>query len=111
MQLSKIHMRKLSQLQPFLCALHRPGLDRSGFFARAGKLMLLVTGLLIVGCGGSSRQPTPAIVSVYACSDYCPGPEHVYRKRVYWGVYDKKQCRKLDGEPYTYGLNWVCVVK
>jgi hypothetical protein len=109
MQLSKIHIPKLSQLHSFLSALHRPGFDRSGFFARAGKLMLLVPGLFIVGCAGS--LPTPEIGTVYACSGYCPGPDNLYRKRIYLGVFDERQCRKLDGESYTFGLNWVCVVK
>jgi hypothetical protein len=82
---------------------------RSGPIVRAGKLMLLLPVLLLVSCGG--QQPKPEIVTVYACTRYCPGPDNIYYKRVYLGVNDERQCRKLDGEPYTYGLNWVCVVK
>lgn len=44
----------------------------------------------------------PAIVEVFACSDYCPGPEEQYMKRVYEGVSDEAECRALGGEPYTY---------
>jgi hypothetical protein len=54
------------------------------------------------------------IVKVFACSDYCPGPEEKYIKRVYEGVTDVDECRKLGGKPYTY-LGWgqrsVCEVK
>ena len=44
----------------------------------------------------------PAIVEVFACSDYCPGPEEQYVKHVYEGVSDEAECRALGGEPYTY---------
>ncbi len=114
MQPSKTHILKLSLLHPYICALHRLRLGRSGFFVRAGKLMLMLSGLLIVGCGGTTvqpTQPTPEIIIVYACSKYCPGPDSIYRKRVYRDIYDEKECLALGGEPYTFGTNWVCVVK
>jgi hypothetical protein len=47
----------------------------------------------------------PEIVEVFACSDYCPGPEERYIKRVYDGVTDEEECRKLGGRPYTY-IGW-----
>lgn len=31
-----------------------------------------------------------------------PGPEERYIKRVYDGVTDEEECRKLGGRPYTY---------
>ena len=117
MQFYKVHLRKFSQLHLFLRALRPTGLDGSRLIARATKLMILVSGLLIVGCAGSGTetmgdlQPTPEIISVFACSKYCPGPDSIYRKRVYRGVFDKTQCQKLDGEMYSYGTNAVCVVK
>ena len=48
----------------------------------------------------------PEIVQVFACSDYCPGPEEKYLKRIYDGVTDEEECRKLGGKPYTY-TGWV----
>ena len=74
-------------------------------------ILLLSWGFLIAGCGGSGVKETPEIVTVYACSSYCPGPDNIYQKRVYRGIVDPRQCRQLDGEPYTYGLKTVCVVQ
>jgi len=56
----------------------------------------------------------PEIVEVFACSDNCPGPEEKYRKRIYDGISDEEECRKLGGKPHTY-FGWrqytVCEVK
>jgi len=57
---------------------------------------------------------TPGIVEVFACSDYCPGPEEIYIKRVYDGVTDEEECRKLGGKLYTiagWGKRTVCEVQ
>ena len=110
MQRSKIYKLKLSQLYSILCARYRPGLGRSGFFIRAGKLMLVLLGLVIAGCAGTPLQK-PEIINVYACSEYCPGPDNIYRKNVYRGVSDERECQKLDGRLYSYGTNWVCLVQ
>ncbi len=56
---------------------------------------------------------TPQIVEVFACSDYCPGPREQYIKRVYDGVTDEEECRKLGGRLYTvkgWGTRIVCEV-
>ena len=117
MQFTITRILKLSQLHPFLRAKHPLLICGSGLIARVRKLIILVSALLIVGCAGSGTdtkddlQPKPEIISVFACSKYCPGPDSVYRKRVYRGVFDEKQCQKLDGEMYSYGTNTVCVVQ
>ena len=57
---------------------------------------------------------TPKIVEVFACSDNCPGPKDQYMKRVYEGVTDEEECRKLGGHPYTivgWGKRVVCEVR
>lgn len=54
---------------------------------------------------------TPKIVEVFACSDYCPGPEEKYIKRVFDGVTDEDECRELGGNPYTvtgWGERTIC---
>jgi hypothetical protein len=59
------------------------------------------------------RIETPQIVEVFACSDYCPGPEEKYIKRVYDGVTDEEECRSLGGHLYTFkgwGKHIVCEV-
>ena len=56
----------------------------------------------------------PKIVEVFACSDYCPGLPSQYIKRVYEGITDIDECRKLGGEPYTFvgwGQQTICEVK
>lgn len=57
---------------------------------------------------------TPEILEVFACGDYCPGPEEKYLKRIYDGVTNKRECRKLGGRLYTYfakGWYTVCEVR
>ncbi len=44
----------------------------------------------------------PPIVEVFACSDYCPGPQKKYIKKVYEDVSSEGECRRLGGKPYTY---------
>lgn len=73
--------------------------------------------LAIVGCAGDpieDRQGKPDIVEIFACGDYCPGPEEKYLKRVYDGVTEEHQCRELGGRLHTYfawGWYTVCMVK
>ena len=60
------------------------------------------------------KEEMPNIVEVFACGDYCPGPEEQYIKRVYEGVTDEERCRELGGRPYTYvgwGERTVCEVE
>ena len=68
-------------------------------------------------CAGSNEDKSPGrpqIIEVFACSDYCPGPEEKYLKFVYEGVNDEASCLKLGGQPYRY-LGWgnyfVCIAK
>lgn len=84
-------------------------------FARNVLVLVLSTG--VTACASDpvdGNSNVPAIVEVFACSDYCPGPMKKYMKRVYDGVTDGEECRKLGGKPYTYtgwGHRTVCEVK
>ncbi|MGB5246861.1 MAG: hypothetical protein WBN34_09970 [Woeseia sp.] len=68
-------------------------------------------------CASNQQEPAtgkPAIIDVFACSDYCPGPRGKYMKKVYEGVTDEEACRKLGGTPYTYvgwGSHFVCLAQ
>lgn len=56
----------------------------------------------------------PPIVDHFACSDYCPGPMEDYMVKVYQGVEDEEECRKLGGKPLSYtgwGTTRICVAK
>lgn len=75
---------------------------------------LLGASIVLLGscAGGDDDRTRPRIIEVFACSDYCPGPEEKYLKRVYEGVDDEETCRKLGGKPYTYigwGSYFVCI--
>ncbi len=77
--------------------------------------------LAIAACAGETDGPppkapeeTPAIVEVFACSDYCPGPEEQYIKRVYEGVTDEEECRRLGGRLLKiegWGTRTLCEVQ
>ena len=79
--------------------------------------VVLAASFAIAGCANgpvNDATELPEIVEVFACSDYCPGPEEKYTKRVYDGVTDEEECRVLGGRPYTYigwGLYTVCEVR
>ncbi len=79
--------------------------------------IVLAASFAIAGCAsgpGNDTTELPDIVEVFACSDYCPGPQEKYIKRVYDGVSDREECRKLGGRLYTYlgwGQYFVCEVK
>ena len=81
------------------------------------KIIVLIFAAAFSACaiGPVDEKPTvPEVVEVFACSDYCPGPEEKYIKRVYDGVTDEEECRKLGGKPYTYfgwGQYTVCEVR
>jgi hypothetical protein len=81
------------------------------------KVVLLVLSAMATGCAGDpidNKARVPNIVEVFACSDYCPGPEERYIKQVYEGVTDKNECLELGGRPYSYvgwGERTVCEVK
>lgn len=80
-------------------------------------IVVFTLSLAIAGCASGpvdNGTRLPDIVEVFACSDYCPGPEKKYVKRVYDGVSDEDECRKLGGWPYTYfgwGQHTVCEVR
>ena len=81
------------------------------------KVIIPVFAAALAACAKDTvdHEPeVPEIVEVFACSDYCPGPEEKYIKRVYEGVTDEEECRELGGKPYTYfgwGKFTVCEVK
>jgi hypothetical protein len=81
------------------------------------KIIIFILSAAVAACASDpvdKESETPDIVEVFACSDYCPGPEEKYIKRVYDGVTDEEECRKLGGRPYSY-LGWgqytVCEVR
>lgn len=72
------------------------------------KTLILILSTAVTACASDpvdGESEVPEIVEVFACSDYCPGPEEKYIKRVYDGVTDEDECRKLGGKPYTY-IGW-----
>lgn len=78
---------------------------------------ILILSAANAACAGSNvdtESEAPKIVEVFACGDYCPGPEEQYLKRVYEGVTDEKECRKLGGRLYMW-IDWqqrtVCEVR
>lgn len=84
------------------------------------KTLFLFLATLVFGlsaCAGRHENESvekPKIVEVFACSDYCPGPEKKYMKKVYDGVNDEATCLKFGGKPYRYigwGEYFVCVAK
>ncbi len=79
--------------------------------------VILIMSAAMAACAGSpvdAGSELPEIVEIFACGDYCPGPEEKYLKRVYDGVIDEEECRKLGGRLYTWidwGQKWVCEVR
>jgi hypothetical protein len=70
--------------------------------------IVFVMSVTIAACANGpvdDELEIPEIVEVFTCSDYCPGPEERYIKRVYDAVTDEEECRKLGGRPYTY-IGW-----
>ena len=56
----------------------------------------------------------PPIVDHFACSDYCPGPRERYMVKVYKGVEDEDECRKIGGRPSSYtgwGTFFICIAE
>ena len=83
----------------------------------ARNILVMVLSTAVTACAGDPvdrGSNVPKVVEVFACSDYCPGSLKKYMKRVYDGVTDEEECRKLGGEPYTFsgwGHRTVCEVK
>jgi len=80
-------------------------------------IIVCLAAVLTASCAGAPEEVSddkPAVVDVFACSDYCSGPAEQYRKRVYAGVSDAGECQELGGQPYTY-VGWaehtVCVAE
>lgn len=60
------------------------------------------------------RSQIPPIVEHFACSDYCPGPSENYTVKVYQGIEDANECRRLGGRPATYsgwGIFRICIAE
>ena len=80
------------------------------------KALVFAASLALAGCSNGpvdEDSGSPEIIEVFACSDNCPGPREQYIKRVFAGVTDEDECRKLGGRPYTYvgwGKRTVCEV-
>ena len=69
--------------------------------------------LLQSGCAQEKeRTDRPPVIEVFACSDYCPGPEEKYLRNVYEGVNDAETCEAIGGKPHVYigwGSFFVCL--
>jgi hypothetical protein len=56
----------------------------------------------------------PKIVDYFACGDNCPGPREKYMVKVYEGIKDPEECKKIGGEPSSY-VGWgtvnFCIAK
>jgi hypothetical protein len=60
------------------------------------------------------KNAKPPIVEVFACSDYCPGPQEKYLEKVYEGVEDAQECIALGGRPSTFtgwGTFHICIAE
>ena len=75
--------------------------------------------LALAACGSDAPkpkpepEPKPKIVTVFACSDFCPGPMSSHLRQVYEGVSDEQQCRALGGCPFVvsgWGTTQYCGV-
>lgn len=80
-------------------------------------IVILILSAAIVACASGlveAESEVPEIVEIFACGDYCPGPEEKYLKRVYDGVTDEEECRELGGRLYMW-IDWqkrtVCEVR
>jgi len=85
--------------------------------------LIVVLGVLIVaGTAGyflwhsspTTTSKKPPIVNHFACSDYCPGPAEKYTVKVYQGVTDPEECKKIGGKPSTYygwGEFHICIAE
>lgn len=75
-------------------------------------LLAVMLASSVSGCAGHDGADRPPIVEVFACSDYCPGPEEKYLKNVYEGVDDEATCLELGGKPHIYlgwGTYFICI--
>ena len=88
-----------------------------GHMKKVKSIILCSAVIALAGCAAGPTEndsEKPEIVEVFACSDYCPGPEEKYLKRVYAGVTEKEECLALGGRPYSY-IGWgrftVCIAE
>ena len=69
-------------------------------------LILLISALLVSTNNSvtETSEPItkPPIVDHFACGDYCPGDQSQYMKKIYEGVKDEDECKKIGGTPYKY---------
>lgn len=54
---------------------------------------------------GKRTDDIPPVVDHFACSDYCPGPRERYMVKVYQGIEDEEECRRIGGKPSVY-VGW-----
>lgn len=81
--------------------------------------IVLTVGFVILGvllrkkmrCQGIEKPP---VVDHFACSDYCPSPREKYMVKIYQGVEDEEECRRICGKPFTYygwGEYHICIAE
>jgi len=78
-----------------------------------GLVNLIACVLTASACGANEQRPDqPPIIEVFACSDYCPGPEEKYLKKAYEGVVDPESCEAIGGKPFVFigwGSHFICL--
>ncbi len=61
-----------------------------------------------------NQEEKPKIEEMFACGDYCPGPQGLYMKKVYSGVNTEEGCRQAGGTWNSFigwGTTYYCEVK
>ena len=77
-------------------------------------LRFRIRSLELSGDPEAAGTERPPIVDHFACSDYCPGPPEDYMVKIYQGVEDEEECRKLGGRPSQYtgwGTTRICLAQ
>ncbi len=78
-------------------------------FITAGIIFCILLALLVY-----RKVYTPKIIEIFACSDYCPGPQEQYEVSAFEGISNKLQCQLIGGKPATitgWNTKNVCLVQ
>jgi hypothetical protein len=77
-------------------------------------LRFRIRSLELFGDPEAADMEKPPIVDHFACSDYCPRPREEYMVKIYQGVEDEEECRRLGGRPSSYtgwGTTKICLAE
>jgi hypothetical protein len=83
---------KVTRLKPVKLEKKKKKHDNTLFITASIIFLILLTMLIY------RKVYTPRIVDVFACSDFCPGPQDQYEMSVYEGVSSKTQCMLIGGK-------------